>query len=79
MDMDMLLLLLRTLTGPGGPGGRTRLVVMSATLQAATPSHPRPPPSRQLARLRSSKAPPTLYAQSRTHARTRTHAHARTR
>jgi HrpA-like RNA helicase len=30
----MLLLLLRTLTGPGGPGGGTKLVVMSATLQA---------------------------------------------
>ena len=34
MDMDMLLLLLRTLTGPEGPGNRTKLVVMSATLQA---------------------------------------------
>ncbi len=38
MDMDMLLLLLRNLTGQGGPfGGRIRLVVMSATLQARDP------------------------------------------
>ncbi len=37
MDMDVLMLLLRTLTGQDGPFGGTRLVVMSATLQAGDP------------------------------------------